>query len=262
MSNETFFRICAFMFGCIVGSFANVCVYRIPLGKSIVFPSSHCPFCQTKIHFYDNIPLLSYMILMGKCRHCGVYIPFRYFAVELITGLSSLFLFIKYGFNPIYLIYFFFVTALIIISFIDLKYRIIPNVISIPGVFIGLVLSLLFSYTSLDWPTGFKGSILGILVGGGSLFIVGTVYAFITGRDGIGFGDVKLLCMFGAFFGWKGAFFSIFLGSVLGLCVSLPLIFIKGKSLKYPIPFGPFLSAGLVIYVWFGRFFLERIFFH
>lgn len=260
MSSVMFFKIVAFVFGTFFGSFANVCIYRIPQERSIVFPSSYCPFCMNRIQFWDNIPLLSYVLLAGKCRRCAVYIPFRYFAVELLMGISSLLLFIKYGFGIEYLVYFAFTFTLIVVSFIDLKHRIIPNSFTFPGIVIGLVLSYVMSHSDIEWPVNFYGSVIGILAGGGSLLVVGFLYSVIAKREGIGMGDVKLLAMFGAFFGWKAAFFAIFIGSVLGLLISIPIIISKRSSLKYPIPFGPFLAVGLVTYVWIARDFLDRLF--
>ena len=257
MFDRTFFTIAAFIFGAIFGSFLNVCICRMPLGQSIVFPTSHCPFCKTRIRFYDNIPLISYIMLRGKCRDCGVFISFRYFTVELLTAVCAALMFARYGFSPLFLIYFGFVSSLIVISFIDLQHRIIPNSISIPGIFIGILVSTLLSYSELPWNTDFKGAILGIAVGGGSLWATGFLYSLVTGREGIGFGDVKLLAMFGAFFGWRGAFFSIFLGSILGMAVGVPVAIAKRKSLKYPIPFGPFLVLGLIIYIWFAKSLLD-----
>jgi leader peptidase (prepilin peptidase) / N-methyltransferase len=259
MSEFMFYRIASFIFGAMFGSFANVCIHRIPLEQSVVNPGSRCPFCKTKISFYDNIPILSYIILRARCRHCGVYISPRYFVVELLTAISALALFAKYGLGPEFFIYFFFVLSVIIISGIDLEHRIIPNVISLPGIVIGILLSWLLSYTGIPWENDLVGSLIGIAVGGGALWGVGYLYSVLTGREGIGLGDVKLLAMFGAFFGWKGAFFSIFVGSILGGLVGVPLALIKGRSLKYPIPFGPFLVAGLISYLWFARDLLENL---
>ncbi len=258
ITNEMFFNIAAFIFGSFFGSFANVCVHRIPKRQSIVFPPSHCPFCKSKIAFYDNIPLVSYLILLSKCRHCGVFIPFTYFAVELITAVSCLLLYIKYGFSLSFFIYFAFILSLIVMSFIDLKHRIIPNSITFPGIAAGLILSYILSHSDLNWPVTFKESLIGLAVGGGSLLLVGYAYTIFTGREGIGLGDVKLLAMFGAFFGWKGAFFAIFIGSVLGLVSSLPYFLIKRSSLRNPIPFGPFLSLGLITYYWFAKDYLDK----
>jgi len=257
MTQTVFFEIVAFVFGAIFGSFINVCIYRLPKGESLVYPQSRCPFCKTKISFYDNIPLLSYLFLCAKCRHCGIHIPFKYFFVEALTSVCAGLIYLKYGFGFLFFAYFAFLASLIIISFIDLEHKIIPNSISIPGTIIGLLLAFVLSYSSIPWPVDLKEAFIGMMFGGGSLLIVGTVYSFITGREGIGFGDVKLLAMFGAFFGWHGAFFAIVIGSMLGLLISLPIVIAKKTSLKYPIPFGPFLSLGLIIY-WVCGDFLGR----
>jgi len=253
MPLDIFYSIVVFVFGAMFGSFANVCIYRMPRNQSIVFPPSHCPFCKSRIAFYNNIPLFSYLILTARCRECGVFIPFRYFAVELLTAVSALLLYTTYGFGLLLIVYFIFVLGLIISSFIDLEHRIIPNLITFPGIAIGLTMSYVLSHSSIPWPVNFTGALIGIAVGSGSLLVVGYFYTLITGREGIGLGDVKLLAVFGAFFGWQGAFFAIFLGSILGLIASIPIIIAKKSGLKYPIPFGPFLSLGLIIYVWFAK---------
>lgn len=201
MAEEIFFAIAAFIVGACIGSFVNVCIYRLPRNESVVSPPSRCPYCRSKIAFYDNIPFVSYIVLLGRCRHCGIYIPFRYFAVELMTAFASMLLFIKYGFGPLYVIYFALAASLIAITFIDIRHRIIPNEISILGTIIGLVLSVLLSYQGSEWPVTLKDSVIGSIAGGGSLLLVGSLYSLITGREGIGLGDVKLTAMFGAFFG-------------------------------------------------------------
>ena len=262
MSEELFFNISVFLFGSFFGSFANVCIHRLPLDQSIVYPSSRCPFCSTKISFYDNIPILSYLLLLARCRHCRVFISIRYFVVELMTATTALLLFAKYGFSHHFFIYFALVLSLIILSFIDLKHRIIPNSITFSGVFLGLFFAFVFSSASMPWPVTLKSSLLGVLVGGGSLAFVGLAYTALAGREGIGYGDVKLVAMFGAFFGWEGAFFSVFIGSILGLALSLPQIVFRKKTLKYSIPFGPFLSMGLVIYIWGMKTFLDNFLFN
>jgi leader peptidase (prepilin peptidase)/N-methyltransferase len=241
------FYVVAGIFGTMIGSFLNVCICRLPNEESIVFPGSHCPQCQKPIRYYDNIPLLSYLLLGRRCRHCGAPISIQYPLVEGITGLSSFVLFIRFGPSWSYLIYFAFVAALIAITVIDLHHQIIPDVISLPGIAIGLLTSLIVPQIT------FLNSLFGVLVGGGSLFLVATVYHWLFKREGMGGGDVKLLAMIGAFLGWKAVILTIFLSSLIGSVTGIILILIKGKDFKYAIPFGPFLSAGAVISFFYGE---------
>ena len=233
------------LFGAIVGSFLNVCIHRLPKEESIITPGSHCPHCRKPIAFYDNIPLVSYFLLRGRCRHCRNPISLQYPIVEGITALSSLLLFIKYGPSLPYLLYFAFVSALIVITGIDLYHQIIPDVISLPGIGVGLLGALLFL------PITFLNSLWGMLLGGGSLFLVGTLYHWLFKREGMGGGDVKLLAMIGAFLGWKAVLLTIILGSLVGSVTGIMIILLKGKDFKYAIPFGPFLSLGAVISLFF-----------
>ena len=239
--------IFGFTLGTIVGSFLNVCIHRIPQGKSIVAPSSHCPCCQTPIRFYDNIPLASFIILRGRCRGCQTPISFRYPLVEFLMGLFSLILLLRYGISTLYVIYLAFFASLMLVSFIDLPHRIIPDVISLPGIVIGLVISLLHPQMSI------KDSLIGVLLGGGSLYVVASVYHMVTKREGMGGGDVKLLAMIGAFIGWKGVLFTILCSSFIGSVVGVTLMLWSSADSKYAVPFGPFLSLGAIIYVLWGE---------
>jgi len=235
------------IFGAMVGSFLNVCIHRLPKEESIVRPGSHCPKCNTPIQFYDNIPLLSYLLLRGKCRYCQVSISIQYPMVEAITALSSFFLFITFGVSLSFFYYFSFVAALIAITVIDLYHQIIPDVISLPGIGIGLLGSLIIPRIT------FFESLIGIISGGGSLFLVATIYKWLFKRDGMGGGDVKLLAMIGAFLGWKAVILTILLSSFIGSIIGITVMLIKGKDFKYAIPFGPFLSLGAVISLFWGE---------
>jgi len=234
-------NVISVIFGALIGSFLNVCILRVPKGESIVFPGSRCPYCKKPIKFYDNIPLISYLLLRGKCRQCKKPISPQYPLVEGITAVSSLLLFIKYGPSLSYLFYFLFVDGLIVITVIDLYDQIIPDVISIPGIGMGLLCSLIIPHLTL------LDSLKGILVGGGSLFLVAKLYQWLFKREGMGGGDVKLLAMIGAFLGWKAVILTIFLSSLVGSIIGIVVIVSKGKDFKYAIPFGPFLSFGAVI---------------
>jgi len=233
--------IVSIIFGPLVGSFLNVCIVRLPKEESIVTPGSHCPHCNHPIMFYDNIPLISYLVLRGKCRYCKSSISAQYPLVEGITAITSLLLFLKFGLSLNYLFYFSFVAALIVITVIDLYHQIIPDVISIPGIGVGLLGALIVPYIT------FFNSLLGILLGGGSLFVVATLYQWLFKREGMGGGDVKLLAMIGAFLGWESVVLTILLSSLIGSITGMIIMVIKGKDFKYAIPFGPFLSLGAVI---------------
>jgi leader peptidase (prepilin peptidase) / N-methyltransferase len=236
----------AFTFGACIGSFLNVCICRLPESQSIVAPGSKCPGCNTPIRFYDNIPIISYIFLKGKCRKCKESISVRYPLVELLTGLVAITTTIKFGMGIESLIYFIFIAALIVTTFIDIDHKIIPDSISLPGIPIGVLSS--FAIASLP----FKDSLLGVLIGGGILFLIAWSYQFFTGKEGMGGGDIKLLAMIGAFTGWQGVFFTIFVSSVTGTIVGVTLMLIARKSLKFAVPFGPFLAIGAVLYVFFG----------
>ena len=237
----------AFFFGACIGSFLNVCIYRIPAGLSVVHPGSSCPRCRTMIPFYDNIPVLSYLLLMGKCRTCKTPIAIRYPFVEILGGLSALACVYAFGLTLPALIIFIFIATLIVVAFIDLDHRIIPDVISLPGIPIFFLASLAVPTTS--WLS----SAIGILFGGGSLIAVAWVYQAITGREGMGGGDIKLLAMIGAMIGWQGIVFTIFSASAIGTVIGLLAMLQSGKGMKLAIPFGPFLSLGAVIYIFFGQ---------
>ncbi len=237
----------SFIFGAIVGSFLNVCILRIPAGKSIAYPPSHCPKCQYPIKWYDNIPMMSYLILMGKCRNCKERISFRYPLVEFLAALFSLAAMIMFGPSLVYFIYFAFVSSLIVITFIDLDHQIIPDIISLPGIPLGFLASFVLPEIT------YKESLIGIVIGGGLLLLVAVGYEFIAKKEGMGGGDVKLLAMIGAFLGWKGVLFTIFSGSLVGTIIGVTIMVAQGKDSKYAIPFGPFLSMGALLYLFFGE---------
>jgi leader peptidase (prepilin peptidase)/N-methyltransferase len=232
--------------GCCVGSFLNVCIYRLPLDFSIVSPRSFCPHCQAPIRAYDNIPLVSYLLLGGKCRNCGAGISWRYPLVEAFTGGVALALFLKFGLSPSFFAYFVLSAALIVISFIDLQHRIIPDLISLPGIVVGFLLALFGPLATV------KDSLIGILAGGGSLYLVAFVYEALTKREGMGGGDVKLLAMIGAWLGWKAILFTLFFASLSGTFIGGGLMLLKGEGRLYAIPFGPFLAFSGLAYVFLG----------
>jgi len=247
MSELHIFLMFAFIFGAVVGSFLNVCIYRIPAEKSIVSPPSSCPACGHQIRWFENVPILGYLMLRGRCSACRIKISPRYPAVEALTGLLFALTFYYFNFSAATIIYLIFVAALVVITFIDLDHQIIPDVISLPGILVGFAGSFFISW--LPW----YDSIFGILLGGGSLLAVAWIYEKLTGREGMGGGDIKLLAMFGAFLGWKAVFPVIFLASLAGTLVGVPLMLIQKGDTRLAIPFGPFLALAAIIYLFWGQ---------
>lgn len=236
------------VFGAAIGSFLNVCISRLPEGASLVFPASHCPLCRHPIRYADNIPIISYLILRGRCRHCGEKIRIRYLIVEALTAVLAVLLFRKFGLSPSFVLSFLFICCLIVITFIDLDLQIIPDVITLPGIpFFSLAAVFFMNLSFLDVA-------LGILLGGGVLYAVAFGYERLTKREGMGSGDIKLLAMLGAFLGAKSLIFILLASSLTGAVVGIALILAKGKDMKYAIPFGPFLSLAAVAYIFFGDY--------
>lgn len=241
--------IMSFIFGACIGSFLNVVICRMPSGQSIVSPPSHCPACNHVIPFYFNIPIVSFLLLRGKCGFCKTTISIRYPLVELMTGFLSIGLFIKFGLTPTALFYFTFSAVLVAISFIDLDHQIIPDKLSLPGI-------LIFSTSCLFVPKMHVLSVIwGILAGGGILSIVAFLYYSLRKHHGMGIGDIKLLAMIGAAIGLKGVFFTLFTGSVFGTLggVAAMALTKNPDSRQTKIPFGPFLSLGAILYIFWGE---------
>lgn len=236
-----------FILGMLTGSFLNVCICRLPKGESVVSPPSHCPSCSYKIRWYDNIPVVSYLFLRGKCRGCGSHISLQYPLVELLNGALALLLFLRFGPTPAFAALFLFCSALVVITFIDIEHQIIPDEISLPGIIIGFVLS--FFLPGHSW----LNSLLGILLGGGSLLLVAYGYQRLTGKEGMGGGDIKLLAMMGAFLGWKAIPFIIFASSLTGSLIGVSMMLLQKKDSKLAIPFGPYLALGAILYIFYGR---------
>ena len=245
-------KIIVFIFGSIIGSFLNVCIYRLPKGRSVIFPGSHCPNCTAKIHWYDNIPILSYMILGGKARCCKAKISFRYFIVEVLTAAALLVLFISFGLTPKFFAYSIMVSGLIVATFVDFEIQEIPDEVSLGGLAVGLILSAAFpsilgETTRLN---GFLNSFLGALAGGGMIYVMGMLGEFAFKKEAMGGGDVKLLAMIGAFIGWKLVVMTFFLAPVFGSVVGIVLKIRHGKDV---IPYGPYLSLAAVCSIFFGE---------
>lgn len=248
-----YFAIFFTVLGAVVGSFLNVCIYRIPAGASVILPSSHCPGCGHAIRFYDNIPILSYIILRGKCRYCAAKISVRYLIVELLTALTSLVFFLQYGLSWAYLCNFLFAAALIVVTFIDLDHQIIPDVITLPGIPFFAVAAIFL----LGLPYG--ESLLGIVIGGGVFYLIGLGYELIKKKEGMGGGDIKLFAMIGGFLGWKSLIFVLLVSSCLGAVIGISIIIYKKGDMRYAIPFGPFLSIAAISYLFWGDNFMRYL---
>ncbi len=240
------FPAAAFVFGTLIGSFLNVCIYRVPRRLSIVAPRSYCPHCRHGIPWYDNVPLVSYLLLGGRCRSCRARISPVYPLVEAVTGLLSLALFLRFDVSPAYWVYFALSAALVAVTFIDLKHMIVPDIISLPGIVAGLLWGLRAGLPGLLESLG------GAVAGGGGLLLVAEAYRALRKREGLGGGDIKLLAMIGAFFGWKGVLFSLLVGSLTGSVVGIAIVIIEKKNMKYALPFGPFLSLGALAFLFWG----------
>ncbi|MEE9182315.1 MAG: prepilin peptidase [candidate division NC10 bacterium] len=254
--SDPFLVTISFLLGLIVGSFCNVCIHRIPQGESIIMPGSHCPTCRTAIKAYDNIPLLSFLLLKRECRSCGHRISWQYPIVELLTGTLFALTIFRFGLTWHTGILWAFVAALVIVTFIDLEHQIVPDVITLPGIAIGLTWSVLTALllinghrapTSFSPPTPLE-ALLGIIVGGGILYLVA-----VLSRGGMGGGDIKLTAMIGAFLGWRAALLTIFLGTLSGSVIALVLLASGRKGRKDPMPFGPFLVLGAILALFWGE---------
>ena len=250
-SIDLFMAATSFAFGACIGSFLNVCIYRLPAGESIVAPGSRCNQCRTPLRWYDNVPLVSYLVLRGHCRDCGASFSARYWVVELVTALISVTLFLRFGPTVDYLGYLYFACALLAITYIDLDHQIIPDVITLPGVGIGLLLAA--ATANGDVVAALERSALGTLLGGGILRVVAWSYHAATGREGMGGGDVKLLAMIGAFLGWQAVLLTLLLASFIGSAIGIATMIARGADTKLAIPFGPFLSLGALVALFCGH---------
>ncbi|MDP8212048.1 MAG: prepilin peptidase [Candidatus Zapsychrus exili] len=248
-----------FLLGIIIGSFLNVCIVRMPHEKSVVFPGSHCPSCKKPIVWYDNVPLLSYIFLAGKCRHCKDKISLRYFLVEFLTGFSFLGLYLYLGLDILLLPYLVMISCFIIATFVDFEHRIIPDEASVGGMCAGLIFSLFIpklhgvmpnlEYPILAYFHSFGLSILGVLIGGGCIYAMGVLGDFLFKKESMGGGDVKLLAMIGAFLGWQIALLAFFIAPFFGAIFG---IIEKIRTKDNTIPYGPFLVLGALISLFWG----------
>jgi leader peptidase (prepilin peptidase)/N-methyltransferase len=270
-----FFGGALFVFGLLIGSFLNVVIYRLPRGESIVLPSSHCPACNTEIKWYDNIPVISYVVLLrGRCRNCRARISPLYPLVESLVATLYLGLFLVHrGEVTIYGAWLplvadvVFVSLIVPLVFIDLRHKLLPNKITYPGLAVLLVLralapdSWIISHTpkpfgldsAPDWAVSLFASLLGAVVGGGSLWLVREVYYRLRHVEGMGLGDVKMMLMVGAFLGWQLTLLTIFVGSLLGSVIGILMIALRGGNMKMQIPFGVFLGPAAIISLFVGQ---------
>ncbi len=237
----------AFLFGILIGSFLNVCIYRLPKEESIVTPRSRCPACQSPIVAVDNIPLLSFVLLRGRCRACGHPIPWRYPLVEGLTGLLFVLTVDRFGVTLQTAFLLTFLCGLVVVSFIDLDHQIIPNVITLPGIPLGLLAGLLLG----DPPL--LDRMIGTLIGAGFLYLVLLYGGALYGQEAMGEGDLNLIALVGAFLGWKAVALTILLGCLFGSAVGLVLMATRRLSRRQHIPFGPFLSLGSVVALFWGE---------
>ncbi len=223
--------------GLAVGSFLNVCIYRIPRRESLALPGSHCPSCGRPLQWFENVPVLSYVWLHGRCRTCDSRISIMYPAVELTAAAVAMLLYARFGLSLLFLVRVAFAFALVALFVIDLRERILPNVITVPGIAVGFASSFLA-------PPGWQASLIGLAIGGGGLFLLAEGYYRLRHEEGLGMGDVKMLAMIGAFLGWKLMLLTLVLSSLLGSVVGLAIIALRKGDLKYALPFGTFLAIG------------------
>jgi leader peptidase (prepilin peptidase) / N-methyltransferase len=232
--------VIAGLLGLAVGSFLNVCIYRLPIGRSLAYPPSACPQCGTPLRWFENVPVLAWIALAGKCRTCKAPISAVYPMVEAFTGALFVWAWWQYGPGWLLFSHLLFGCALIVLFFIDLRHRILPNVITLPGIAIGFLLSFIT-------PPGWASSLIGILLGGVIPFAIGELYFRLRGEEGLGMGDVKMLAMIGAFLGWRLMLLTLVVASLLGSIVGVSLIVLRHGSMKSALPFGTFLTLAAFV---------------
>ena len=264
-----FFTMLSFTWGACIGSFLNVCIYRIPNDLSVVTPRSHCPTCKKPIAWYHNIPILTWLSLRGKCAYCGAPISPRYVLVEALVGVLFLLVWLNFvvvegyvpplgmgGFtDPLLIpIYWLVVSGLVLGTFVDFEHMIIPDRVTLGGIAAGLVLSAVVPslHGQESWLGGLVSSVIGLVVGWGLLWLVAVIGKAIFKQDAMGFGDVKLLGAIGAFFGWQAILFTIMVSSLLGSIVGIALVLAKRKELQGRIPFGPYIALAALIWMLWG----------
>ena len=226
--------------GLAAGSFLNVCIYRLPRRRSVVRPGSHCTACGRALHWFENVPVLAYLVLRGRCRTCGARISVVYPLVELTTSALFLLHYWQLGWQPLLPVRLAFTCAMVILFVVDLRHRILPNEITVPGVALGVAAGVFVE-------PGWRAALLGTAAGGGTLLAVAAVYERVSGREGLGMGDVKMLAMIGACMGWERAFVTLLLASSLGSAVALGMLALGLVDRRYPLPLGSFLAVGALV---------------
>jgi leader peptidase (prepilin peptidase) / N-methyltransferase len=239
--------ISSVLVGLLIGSFLNVCIYRMPRKKSIVWPASHCPACGAPIHPFDNVPLVSYLWLSGRCRACRGRIPLKYPVVEALNGLGYGVIVWYFGLEWQAIVYAALFSALLVAALIDLEHQIIPDAITLPGIALGLICA------ATVLPLALTDAILGLFLGGGILWGLAVASPYLFGKEGMGGGDVKLLAMIGAFLGWKSTVLTIMIGALAGAVVGIALILLNIMRRDQYLPFGPFLVLGALISMFFQQ---------
>ncbi|NIO48071.1 MAG: prepilin peptidase [Candidatus Aminicenantes bacterium] len=235
-------------FGLAWGSFLNVVIYRLPLRMSLFKPSSSCPHCKEKIKFYDNIPVLSFLLLRGKCRHCKGRISLRYPLVEILTAVCFLLLYSKHSLSFFFFASCVFVCALIALGFIDFYHQILPDEITLSGLLLALIYSLFREDLNL------RQALIGAVAGAGFLLFIYVAYYLLRKKEGLGLGDVTMMLLIGAYLGWRQAFFTLILASFVGALVGIFFIFYRKKDFQYSLPFGTFLApAAFAALLWGER---------
>ena len=240
------------IFGSLVGSFLNVCIFRLPKEESVVFPASHCQDCKRPIAWHDNVPVVSYLVLKGRCRQCKSKISWQYPFVELLTAVFFILFYHHFGLTAKGVVYLALSLGLLVQTFIDFRYQIIPDEITLPGMLLGLVASGFFPELHHEsvWWQGLLRSFIGLLVGGGFFYVTGIIAEWLLKKEAIGGGDIKLLAMIGAVLGWYGVIWTIFLSSLAGSIIGVYLRLTRGDE---RIPFGPYIALGAVVYLFFGQ---------
>jgi len=236
--------------GLAFGSFLNVCIHRLPRGQSLVHPGARCPGCGYELRWFDNVPVVSYLSLLGRCRKCRTRISIRYPIVEIVTMALFVVHGLVFGWTPILLPRLLFACMLVALFAIDLEHHLLPNVLTLPGIVLGLIASAVL-------PPGLVDAIIGVLIGGGVLWLIGEAYYRFSGHEGMGGGDVKMLAMIGAFLGWKLVLVTLVLSSFVGSIVGLAVIVRKRGGMKYALPYGTFLALGALAASLFGDRIIE-----
>jgi leader peptidase (prepilin peptidase)/N-methyltransferase len=245
MTEETLALVGLAILGLAVGSFLNVCIHRLPRKGSIVEPPSSCPTCGYVLRWLDNIPVVSYVMLGGRCRKCRTTISIRYPIVEIVTMSIFLLHYVVFGADVILVPRLLFACVLVVLFAIDLEHHLLPNVITLPGIVVGLAFSTMV-------PPGIVDAVIGTVLGGGILWLIGEAYYRYSGVEGMGGGDVKMLAMIGAFLGWKLVILTLVFSSFAGALVGLLVIAIRRGGMKYALPYGTFLSLAALVSSLFG----------